>query len=70
MSNLDDTPTHIHRSRKRRWSKKERMIMSIRRAEASTREVTLPTPPWMNRDRTERGDYDSDIVAQFGSAID
>ena len=70
MSTLDDTPTHIHRSRKRRWSKKERMIMSIRRAEASKREVTLPTPPWMNRDRTERGDYDSDIVAQFGSAID
>ena len=70
MSNLDDTPTHIHRSRKRRWSKKERMVMSIRRAEASKREVTLSTPPWAEVDRTERGDCDGDIVAQFGSAID
>ena len=70
MSNQDDTPTHIHRSRKRRWSKKERMVMSIRRAEASKRKVTLPTPPRINGDRTERGDCDSEIVAQFGSAID
>ena len=44
--------------------------MSIRRAEASKREVTLSTPPWMEEDRTERGDCGSEIVAQFGSAID
>jgi hypothetical protein len=44
--------------------------MSIRRAEASKREVTLSKPPWMKGDRTERGDCDGEIVAQFGSAID
>jgi hypothetical protein len=32
--------------------------------------VTLSKPPWMKGDRTERGDCDGEIVAQFGSAID